>query len=129
MLQRHLIAAVLCFMPFAAFGQHVRQVPSPLVGDYLQSGDIGVGFTVAWVSTAPANKSESLGPNAIACSSAINAAKEFTIKDEIGTAGTYPITVTPASPNTIDGLGSFTLNSNFESITFQCDGISNWLVE
>ncbi len=40
-----------------------------------------------------------------------------------------PITITPESPNTIDGLGSLTLNSNFESITFQCDGVSNRLVE
>jgi hypothetical protein len=57
------------------------------------------------------------------------------VKDEVGTAGTYPITVVigfgPA--DTIDGQPSFVLNTNFESVTFQCDGSSgatgNWLVE
>ena len=63
----------------------------------------------------------------------------FTVKDETGTAGTYPITVVPAGSDTIDQTDNatkpFVLNANFESITFQCDGAptsgipGNWLVE
>jgi hypothetical protein len=55
----------------------------------------------------------------------------FTVKDEYGTAGTYPITVTPktGSSDTIDKVSSFALNTNFEAIVFQCDGGTNWLVE
>ena len=70
----------------------------------------------------------------VACSS-LTPGETIIIKDEIGTAGTSPITVTPQSGNTIDGTGSFVLNSNFESITLQCDWYSgmilipNWIVE
>jgi hypothetical protein len=54
-------------------------------------------------------------------------------KDEAGVAGTTPIAVaapTGSTGETIDKVASpFVLNSNFESITFQCDGAGNWLVE
>lgn len=126
MRRRRLIATVLCFIPFSAFAQSVRQVPTPAVSDALQTTDLGLGKTVAWDSATPANKTELLTTNGIACNSAT---RVFTIKDEIGTAGTYPITVTPQINDKIDGAGTFILNSNFESITLQCDGASNWLVE
>lgn len=92
----------------------------------------GVTFsTYAWDSPTVGAKSETIG---VACSST-TPGETITIKDEIGTAGTYPISVMPQSGNTIDGIGSFTLNSNFESITLQCDwysgmtSIPNWIVE
>ena len=58
----------------------------------------------------------------------------FTVKDENGMAGTFPISITPDGSDTIDAPGgpagvSFVLNANFESITFQCDSSGNWLVE
>lgn len=83
--------------------------------------------TYAWTSTAM-TKSETLGD---ACGPmGANDGETVIVKDESGTAAGYPITVAPQSGNTIDGGGSFVLNSNFQSATFQCDGTtSNWIVE
>lgn len=54
----------------------------------------------------------------------------ITVKDELGSAGPNPIGVTPNVGDTIDTTtGPFVLNSNFDSITFECDGNHNWLVE
>jgi len=49
------------------------------------------------------------------------------IKDIIGTAATYNITITPVS-GTIDTTASLIMSSNKSSITLQADGISNWMV-
>jgi len=48
------------------------------------------------------------------------------IKDRVGTASTFPITVTP-SGKTIDGLASRTINSNYGSITIVFSGVE-WLI-
>lgn len=94
--------------------------------------------TYAWNSTAA-------GPYGLAislsCTSG-NAGFTFTVKDEVGTAGTtHQIVVSTTAPDTIEAPGStgntaFKLNSNYESITFQCDGTGNgmglggnWMVE
>jgi hypothetical protein len=90
----------------------------------------------AWDSTDAVNKTTAIG---FACTSSL-AGFTFTVKDEIGTAGAFPIAVTPNGSDTIDAPGgpmgvSFTLDSNYESITFQCDGNANgsgngnWMVE
>jgi hypothetical protein len=81
--------------------------------------------TYAWDNPAIGNKGLAIGTT---CASGKNGFI-IIIKDEIGTAGTYPIIVTTAGGNTIDGAAQFMLNSNFESITLQCDSTSNWLVE
>jgi hypothetical protein len=79
--------------------------------------------TYAWDATNSAPKSQSI----VGCTTNGFA---FTVNDEIGTAGTYPITVTASGTDKIDtSTTPFALNSNFESITFQCDGSGNWLVE
>jgi hypothetical protein len=61
-----------------------------------------------------------------ACSSLL-LGRNITIKDEIGTAGIYAITLTPAS-GTIDGRSSYPMSFNFQSVTLTCDGSSNWMV-
>jgi hypothetical protein len=44
-----------------------------------------------------------------------------TVKDGSGSSATFPITLVPAS-GTIDGMGSFELNSNWESISYYYNG-------
>jgi hypothetical protein len=112
-------------------GWSLRQVTgTTTVIDYLTSGDLNVWYVVAWNSTAPAAKTEDLNHNSIACSSTTIG---FTIKDEAGTAGTYPISIVPNGTDTIDknynATTPFVINSNFQSNTFQCDGAGNWIVE
>jgi hypothetical protein len=83
--------------------------------------------TYAWNSAMTGTKSLTITPTCN--SSTLN----FIVKDEIGTAGTYPILVYPTIGNTIENTYTattpFALNSNFESITFLCDGAGNWIVE
>ena len=50
----------------------------------------------------------------------------YYIKDSVGSAGTYNITVTPATGN-IDGAGSYTINVNYASIKIVYSG-SSWFV-
>lgn len=54
--------------------------------------------------------------------------KELTIKDESGTAGTSPITITPAGGNTIDGLSTFSLATNYGSVTLIVRN-GNWWIK
>jgi hypothetical protein len=83
-----------------------------------------VYVTYAWSSSAVVPKSQTIG---FLCTSILY---NFTVKDEAGTAAKYPITVTPYMTDTIENSTTpFVLNSNFESITFLCDGNHNWLVE
>jgi len=79
--------------------------------------------TIAWASADAAPKSEVLP----ACTSS-NVGVTITIKDEQGTANTYPITVT-ASGSTLDGQLSDVLSSNLQAQIFQCDGNGNWILE
>lgn len=87
----------------------------------------GVNFvTYAWDSATAAPKTQSIG---FSCTGVANGFT-FTVKDELGSAGANPISVAPNIGDTIDTTaGPFVLNSNFESITFECDGNHNWLVE
>jgi hypothetical protein len=61
--------------------------------------------TYAWTATA-AVKSETLGD---ACPGTSNDGETIIVKDESGTAASYPITVTPQTGNTIDGAATFVL--------------------
>jgi hypothetical protein len=132
---RKYLFAIATFAAFqatqASATTYLRQVPSGTTDD-LTLADLGLGYspTIAWISTTTGAKTEDLNFNSIACNATYKG-YAFTVKDEIGTAGANPITVVAlTSPaNTIDGAATFTLNSNYESITFQCDGVSNWLVE
>lgn len=82
--------------------------------------------TYAWDNTTASPRSQAIG---FACNTVPNGFS-FTVKDEVGTAGTIPITITPVSGDKIDtGTAPFVLTTSYESITFQCDGNVNWLVE
>lgn len=79
--------------------------------------------TVAWNSATASSKTETIP----ACNSGNNGLL-LRIKDERGTAATYPIAVTPAS-GTIDGNASYLMTFNLQGITLQCDGTaSNWIL-
>lgn len=103
--------------------------PPVYTGRIIASGSSDTAFTtdttIAWNSSTASGKTETL----YACNAA-NAWKTLIIKDEIGTAGTYPITLTPSAGNTIDGMSTFPMPANFYSAPIQCSGVSgNWLVE
>ena len=91
--------------------------------DSVGSSD-GVIATVAWNSSVASAKTEILPLCA-----ATNKSVTVTIKDAIGTAGTYVITVNPSGGNTIDAQTSDPLTANYESSTYQCNGSGNWLKE
>jgi hypothetical protein len=82
--------------------------------------------TYAWDSAVPSPKTQQIN---FSCAST---AFSFTVKDEVGTAAAYPITVSvaPLVSGTIDTATTpFVLSTNFASVTFQCDGNGNWMVE
>lgn len=78
--------------------------------------------TVAWNSSSSSAKTETI----YACAAGVNG-KVLILKDEIGTAASYNITITPAS-GAIDNKANFILNFNLQAVTLQCDGTnSNWM--
>lgn len=75
---------------------------------------------IGWNSSTTSAKAESISAGTFAGQTVI-------IKDAIGTAGTYNITVT-ASGCTIDGQATKVMSNNLESIGLKWDGVSNWMV-
>lgn len=59
--------------------------------------------------------------------SSIEAGKELIIKDSTGSSATNSIVVQTEGSETIDGQSSFTISSNYTSITIVSDG-SNWFI-
>lgn len=51
--------------------------------------------------------------------------KQYVIKDELGAAGTYAITIYPNGTETIDGQSSYIINVNYGSVTL-IFGANNW---
>jgi hypothetical protein len=54
--------------------------------------------------------------------------KRYHITDSTGRAGTYNIVIVPSGSNTIMGQKSFTINSNYSSISLYNDEIYNWIL-
>lgn len=80
--------------------------------------------TIVWKSATALGKSESL----YACNSGNNG-KVLYIKDGQGTAGTYPITITPNGSDNIDGASTYIMAYNYQAIMLQCYGASTqWIV-
>lgn len=55
----------------------------------------------------------------------------ITIKDLSGQAGTYNITIAVSSGGTIDGASTFTMNTNYQSITLYSNTVrsaTNWMI-
>lgn len=80
--------------------------------------------TIAWNSSSASGKTETL----YACGSG-GKGSIVTVTDEIGTAGTYPITVAPSGVNTINNASTYIMAFNYQSVTFQCAGAGNWIVQ
>lgn len=76
---------------------------------------------IAWNSTSTGTKTQ----NFPVCNS-FSRARQITIKDEIGSASLYNISVVPAS-GTVESASSLNLSVARQSISFVCDGISNWM--
>jgi hypothetical protein len=53
--------------------------------------------------------------------------RKFTVKDATGDAAINNITISTQNTAKIDGLDTFVLNTNYESVTFYSDG-TNWFV-
>lgn len=79
--------------------------------------------TVAWNSNSTSAKSESL----FACTSLISGFT-VTIKDQYGSAGTYPITI--SSSSNIDGQPVYIMSFNYQAVTLQCNGTTTtWIIK
>lgn len=76
-----------------------------------------------WASTAAAPKNQAL----YSCNSGVTG-NQIVVKDAIGSAATYSITLSPVS-GTIDGSSTYTMNFNYQSASLLCDGVSNWILE
>lgn len=59
--------------------------------------------------------------------SVVNNGCTIGVSDGVGTAGLYPITITPSS-GTIGGQPTFVLSSPFSAVVLVCDGNSSDLV-
>jgi hypothetical protein len=102
---------------YSAFGA-VRTVASG-ASDTLLASDYEVG----WGSATTSAKAETLP----ACSSSVSG-KTYVISDTAQTAGLYNIVLTPSS-GTIGGQASQSVQFSGASMTVQCDGVSNWILE
>lgn len=100
-----------------SFALQVRVISSGS-SDTVLSSD----HTVAWNSATASQKTQALPT----CSSG-NAGRELAFKDQKKTASTYAIILTPAS-GTIEGGATYAINYNGQSLTIQCDGVSDWMV-
>lgn len=79
--------------------------------------------TIAWNSATSGAKAEAI----YGCTSSVNG-RSLILKDQYGNAGTYAITITPAS-GTVNGASSYTLAVNQQAVQFQCDGTTgDWMV-
>lgn len=79
---------------------------------------------LAWNSATALAKTESL----YACSTG-SKGNLLTVSDEKGTAGTYPITLSPSGGNTINNASTYIMAFNNQSVTMVCDGAGNWIVQ
>lgn len=103
--------------PGSVFSNPIRTISSGTT-DTASSTD----GTIAWNSSSASAKSQTI----YACNSSVTG-RVLIIKDEVGTASTYAITITPAA-GTVDKQSSYVMVFNFQSVTLQCDGTTNnWL--
>ncbi len=103
---------------FVVTGFAVRSVTSG-TSDSASATD----FLVKWTSPATGARSEGIP----ACASG-NKGAGLVIKDGVGNAATYNITVTAAGSSTIDGQASYTLNTDRQALMLECDGAGDWTI-
>lgn len=102
--------------------------PSPNAFREIASGTTDVAVisdaTIAWKSSSTSAKTETL----YACTSGRKGFQVY-IKDEIGTAATYPITVATNGSDTIDNGPLYYLAYTLVGNWFQCNGAGNWITK
>lgn len=96
----------------------VRKLTSAAVTDTLLSTDLAVHW-------ANPNRSAAATETLPACPG-LNGYLRW-VSDDVGLAGFYPITMSPAS-GTINGKSSFSLNWAYGAVALQCDGVGNYAV-
>jgi len=106
------------FPPASALGVCQLRTINSGTSDIASTSDC----TIAWNSSATSAKTEFLYGCTASTKSGI-----VTIVDDYGTANFYSISVVPSGVNTILLSPSFTLNFSRQSMTFQCDGLGNWV--
>lgn len=102
--------------------------PSPNAFRNISSGTTDTATvsdnTIAWNSSSASGKTETL----YACGSGQKGFPLY-IKDEVGTAGTYPITLAPNGGNTIDNSALAYVAFNLQGVQLRCNGLGNWIVQ
>lgn len=102
--------------------------PPVYTGRIISSGVTDNAFTtdttIAWNSSTNGAKTEFL----YECD-ANSAWKTLILVDQKGDFSTYPLTVTPFGSNLINGAASYIMPFNYQSATFQCDGVGGWLAQ
>lgn len=59
--------------------------------------------------------------------SLVGIGKTYIVKDEVGGAGTTTITIRSAAEETIDGVSTATISTNYQAKSFYSDG-ANWFI-
>jgi|SRR5271156_2708005 len=103
---------------YGAFSAPVRVITSGTT-DTVQASD----YTISWNSSATSSKAESLP----SCSSG-NKGRVLIFKDTANSSSIYAIILTPIAGKIEDGVNFYINTVNGQSITIQCDGVSNWMV-
>ena len=57
-----------------------------------------------------------------------NAGRVLVFKDVLGNAASNNITIDGDGSDQIDGLSTFVINQNRQSLTIVCDGINGWMI-
>lgn len=73
-------------------------------------------------STGPASARAMTLPAA----SGVGAGQQFTIVDEAASGATFPITIAAAGSDTIDGVATYVLTSNYQAVVIYSDGATKW---
>ena len=103
-------------------GVLITTLPTRTVATGTSDAPVAGDFTIKWTSATTAAKTENLP----ACSSSLKGTT-YVVKDGVGTAAAYPITLLPAS-GTIDGAASYAVTVNRQAVLLQCDGGSDWTI-
>lgn len=57
-----------------------------------------------------------------------NAGRRISVRDQMGTAAIYTITLTPAGSDTIEGEVELVMDTTKDAVTLESNGLSDWAV-
>ena len=90
--------------------------PSILTSDYIITTDTTLAARAVTISTEDRDTGSATAP------------RVFTISDVAGNAGTNNITVSLETSGNINGSASYTINTNYNSITLMIDGTNGTVI-